>query len=362
MDKSQFTKRLYDQFKAIITDTENYIKTEIESRRTRVDPASFLEWLVKERDKALDEPDLMPYDRVQKKWMHTPEGAAETLTQLIAFDSDNVVDWDGQLKESWPILSNHKPETADHWKYKTFFTVYLKATKADIRAKVFSLAIQAENDVFSQPSNYEGLDDGRQKSYQIRLDVSKGGANYTKLFNDYKSLHGLDAMEQDFLLDDIEFCKEEIEKRKNSLDKFSTLWVGLLKENIRAHEARLKRVIAGTKGNEKTELPPLADAFKNPEILPDFWKTLSEIDSPFVDAQGKILGNGTARRHREVMAIAQLITSKLTKADIGLFDVYTMLCKSIGLIESKRPDKISNRGNYEKIRIGLMADLKRFLT
>jgi hypothetical protein len=103
------------------------------------------------------------------------------------------------------------------------------------------------------------------------------------------------------------------------------------------------------------DLPALEDAIKELEKLPELWKMLSMMEKPFVDSAGQILGGKNARKQREVMALAQLIT-KWGKVGYGQFDLYAMLCKRIGLEESNRPDKITNRPDYDNIRLEILAN------
>lgn len=110
----------------------------------------------------------------------------------------------------------------------------------------------------------------------------------------------------------------------------------------------------------KMQLPEFEEAIKYPDKLPELFKRLAEMDNAFINEHGKIIGGRKARKHREVMALAQLI-SRWIRDGYGQFEAYSMLCKKVGLNESGRSDKITNRPGYDDIRLMLLAELKDLL-
>lgn len=132
----------------------------------------------------------------------------------------------------------------------------------------------------------------------------------------------------------------------------------LLGSQLSKHES--VPTITETKATSEEKLPPLEDAMKDTKILLVLWKRLSEMDKPFVDEKGKILGGRKARKHREIMALAQLI-GKWFKDGYGMFEIYSMLCIVVELDESDRPDKIQIRSGYDDIRLALLSELKDLL-
>lgn len=102
-------------------------------------------------------------------------------------------------------------------------------------------------------------------------------------------------------------------------------------------------------------LPGLEEVVREPSKLSELFKRLSEMNDAFIDANGKVIGGRKARKHREVMALAQTLCSW---SDTGQFELYSILCKHIGLDESKRPDKIPERHDYDRIRLDLLAEFK----
>lgn len=157
-------------------------------------------------------------------------------------------------------------------------------------------------------------------------------------------------------------CVDEDGERKNKHRIGETDWYILKKKIAERRNSTASAVPTVQKGKvvPKRDLPTFEEAVKEPEKLPGLWKKLSETDNAFVNENGKIKGGRKARKHREVMALAQLI-SKLVKDGYGQFEVYSMLCKKLGLDESERSDKIPNRPGYDDIRLMLLTELKDLL-
>jgi hypothetical protein len=114
------------------------------------------------------------------------------------------------------------------------------------------------------------------------------------------------------------------------------------------------------KVSEIKELPSLENAVKEPDKLPVLWTLLSEMESPFVTESGNIIGGKKARKHREVMALAQTITP-LMKEGSGQFEVYSMLCKRLVLTESSRPERLPSKPGYDNIRLRILEAIRGLL-
>jgi hypothetical protein len=157
-------------------------------------------------------------------------------------------------------------------------------------------------------------------------------------------------------------CIEEDAERENKLRFGETDW-HILKKKIlerRKLERNVSPAMPEAKKGQQDALPLFDDAIKDPDKLPELFKRLAEMDNAFINEHGKIIGGRRARKHREVMALAQLI-SRWVKDGHGQFEVYSMLCKKVGLDESGRSDKITNRSGYDDIRLILLAELKDLL-
>lgn len=139
MDKATFIERLTSHFKHQINAAERQALKEITGHKSRMDAAGFMEWLKTEQRAALSEPALNVYDQVLSK---TPEESAQSLSSLINLDLGGKVDWGEQFKQAGRILTNWKPEQSENWKFKGYFIQYIKAIKADARARVFSQQIE----------------------------------------------------------------------------------------------------------------------------------------------------------------------------------------------------------------------------
>lgn len=144
MEKSEFVNWLFKQFKMMLSSAEKVAETEISGRKSRSDKNSFNDWLVKEHEKAANHPALPVYDMHMAGTMDTPKGAAENLTNLIAFDLDGKENWQEQYECAFPLLTNIKPEKSEGWKYRGFFRAYMEAAKADKRARVFAKHIEQD--------------------------------------------------------------------------------------------------------------------------------------------------------------------------------------------------------------------------
>jgi hypothetical protein len=114
------------------------------------------------------------------------------------------------------------------------------------------------------------------------------------------------------------------------------------------------------KDSAKKGLPALEDILKEPGKLPILWKRLSEMDKPFVNENGQILGGRESRKQREIMALAQTI-SGWCKSGYGQFDLYSILCERVGLNEGPRNERIVRRLGYDDIRLEIFAEIKDLL-
>lgn len=122
----------------------------------------------------------------------------------------------------------------------------------------------------------------------------------------------------------------------------------------------IQTIPKGEKPSVHKDLPVLENAIKEPEKLPVLWMLLSEMEMPFVSENGNIIGGKKARKHREVMALAQAITP-LMKAGNGQFEVYSMLCKRLVLAESSRPERLPNKPGYNDIRLRILEAIRDLL-
>lgn len=102
------------------------------------------------------------------------------------------------------------------------------------------------------------------------------------------------------------------------------------------------------------DLPTFEAAIKESKNLSELWVLLSEMENPFVTEDGYVIGGKKARKHREVMALSQIITP-LMKEGYGQFEVYSMLCKRVVLDESGRPDRLPGKPGYNDIRLTILA-------
>jgi hypothetical protein len=96
-------------------------------------------------------------------------------------------------------------------------------------------------------------------------------------------------------------------------------------------------------------LPAFDDAINDKAKLPELWEALSLMEKPFLTSEGFVRGGAKARKHREIMALAQVIAAPLMGGR-SQFEVYSMLCKRVGLNESGRSDKIPERPGYDDLR------------
>ena len=95
-------------------------------------------------------------------------------------------------------------------------------------------------------------------------------------------------------------------------------------------------------------LPDFDEAISDKAKLPALWKALLEMKKPFLTSGGHVIGGKKARKHQQVMALAQVIASPLM-GNRKQFEVYRMLCKRVGLDESSRPDKLPTKPGYDDI-------------
>lgn len=257
MDKAEFIERLTKQFRGIVAGAERQAVKEIEGSRGRMDTAGFMAWLKAEQLAALSEPALKISDLLLAK---SPEPAAQSLAGLIDLDLNGNVNWEDQFKQAAPILTTWQPEKSAGWKYKTYFANYIKAFKAETRARVFSQRIEQAWPPNTRLAKY-GKDE--KECLEFRRDVIKRREAYFTLWNDYKeTLLDEDLPEEQFILSDIELCEEEIEtwKEKWANHSFCDTWIGMLKANIRAHNKRLEE-IKKAKPAKKEIAVPFEDLF-----------------------------------------------------------------------------------------------------
>ena len=95
-------------------------------------------------------------------------------------------------------------------------------------------------------------------------------------------------------------------------------------------------------------LPAFDDAINDRAKLPELWEALSLMEKPFLTSEGYVIGGAKARKHREIMALAQVIAAPLMGGR-SQYEVYSMLCKRVGLNESGRSDKIPERPGYDDL-------------
>ena len=97
---------------------------------------------------------------------------------------------------------------------------------------------------------------------------------------------------------------------------------------------------------EPKTLPAFEDAVKEPEKLPVLWKSLSDMEKPFVSESGNLLEK--KRPHSILMAFAQALLRKdKIKNGIDVREMYLILCRFFVVDPSSRPDKIKERHRYK---------------
>ena len=101
-------------------------------------------------------------------------------------------------------------------------------------------------------------------------------------------------------------------------------------------------------------LPAFDDAISDKAKLPELWEALALMEDPFLTSEGYVIGGAKARKHREIMALAQVITAPLMGGR-HQFEVYSMLCKRVGLNESKRAGRLSEKPGYDAIRRNIIT-------
>jgi hypothetical protein len=122
-----------------------------------------------------------------------------------------------------------------------------------------------------------------------------------------------------------------------------------LESTLTAEKVRRGRVVPPQKETPQPEpLPAFDDAINDKAKLPELWEALSLMEKPFLTSEGFVRGGAKARKHREVMALAQVIAAPLMGGR-SQYEVYSMLCKRVGLNESGRSDKIPERPGYDDL-------------
>ncbi len=99
------------------------------------------------------------------------------------------------------------------------------------------------------------------------------------------------------------------------------------------------------KPNPEKLLPGFEQAIVDPSGLPDIWLRMSAMERPFVNEQGRFIGNKKGRNVVKVLAFSQSV-SGLMKPGISQFDTYIMLCVYWDLPISSRPAKALDQAAY----------------
>lgn len=93
------------------------------------------------------------------------------------------------------------------------------------------------------------------------------------------------------------------------------------------------------------DLPKFEDAIKEPDKLPDLWKSLSEMEKPLVTENGGYIER--KQPHAILMALAQSLVSKeRMKSRFSVNDTYLMLCLFLKIKPAPRPEKSTITARY----------------
>lgn len=354
MDKAEFTKRLFDQFKGHLAAIDRNTVKEIEGRKSRTDADTFKEWLKTEQEKAASSPALVVYDRVLRSTMNTPEGAATSLADLINFDLDGKVDWQKEWESAAPILSNFQPERSKDWKYRGNFLNYLNGSEADLRARGFARFIEIENGGFGIDipamvsevlEKYPDLSTLQMQFEQILFeDYGKAVelARVTSLAHLRKKItEQEDGWKTVFLMAlNGDMPEKMIEETKARAEMSIRFWDTI----VEAIDSKFTQKPKAKKA-EKQVLVSFNEALKDADSLPDLWQRLSEMEKPFVNESGSFIGKKEGRNVVKLLALAQAISSRI-KPGFSQFEVYEMLCKLWDLPISDRPEKALSQSAY----------------
>lgn len=327
MDKAEFSKRLFNQFKGQLSGIERNTIKEIEGRKSRTDADTFKEWLKAEHEKSASSPALDAYDRVLRPTMNTPEGAAANLADLINFDLDGAVDWQKEWNSAAPILTNWQPERSKDWKYKGNFLAYLKGSEADLRARIFARFIEIENGGF-------GIDIPAMVAEVLKKhpDLSALQLKFEQiLFQDYgkaielarvtslahlreKITEGKDGWKTIFLMAlNGEMQDEMVEETKARAELSIRFWDSIL-EKI---EER----------TPTTQSHPLLPFFHNQEVLDLALKAAKE--TGLINAESRWVHVGE-KTHAISVFWRAAVTAGLAKADAPIYKVTPAISEHFG--------------------------------
>lgn len=404
MDKAEFIHRLREHLTGQVKNAERVYRNEIESRQPLVDPDYFLKWLESEREQALNTPDLLINNQGRFFSLDDQDANAQIFANLLEFDANVQFDTEKNefatldnmnWQEAWelalPYLSNFTDRQNKSWKFRGNILLLIRSIKAAAKARVLTeYVLQVRKPQLDKEKFQQFLaEELKLALYELKGSISRELEEKRILVGEHKFLEYLQK-EQLKLLSAPEFklpvwtikrlaftVTESVEHpnpdwnkewhRVNGNHPLIGQFIARNRVEIRLHKIReildTKTAKAAKPAKQQSKERPLftlEEILKDPNRLPALWKRLAELDDPFINSGGRINGSFKSRKHRQVMALANILSHWL-KQGYSQFDLYSALCRHIGLRECQRPEKQQTKPGYDIIRINLIADLKQLL-
>lgn len=210
------------------------------------------------------------------------------------------------------------------------------------RACLNLFAAMAKSELAKWPTN-------ETEALEFLREVIRRGNAYFMLWEESKEVFGdPDLPERDFLIDNIEYCEEVIERLKSAKDSLRDTKTGLYKGIIRAHRERLKEL--EQKAAVSEPLPTLEEVVKDADtFLPRLWEALANELNPAFGFEGEFILDKERGKDAALYALSAALKGRgrflnSTTAKVG----YLILCARYGRRPSPRVDKISKgKRDYE---------------
>ena len=161
MEPATFIEKILKQILTVIPVTKQDAAWAIEYEKVQVNEDKFKKWLIEERYKELNSPDLKNFDLVQRETMGTPEEAANELAQFVEFhlgthlidgkliSTADKIDWGDVLSDARAILSGFA-DLPGVYEFKVQdpqlwlpFRTYYKAIKSEAMIQAYEDALNS---------------------------------------------------------------------------------------------------------------------------------------------------------------------------------------------------------------------------